>query len=193
VTTTPLPAVVVTYHVPKAGQADTYALQVAGNILSAGESSRLYKRMVYEKQMALQAGGQSVLLEDPGVFFFFAILQGGQKPEDGEKELLAAVDRLREEPVSAVELVKSKNQLISELIFGRQTVQAKADAIGYASVILGDRSLVNRELAELQKVTAADVQRMARTYFTPENRTVVYMLPESMREGAAAPSEVKKP
>ncbi|PYQ54197.1 MAG: insulinase family protein [Acidobacteria bacterium] len=199
---TPLPAVVITCHIPQAGSPDTYALQVASNILSAGESSRLYKRMVYEKQMAVAAGGDAILLEDPGVFFFFAILQGGQKPEDGEKELLAEADRLRNEPVAEEELVKAKNQIISGLVFGRQTGQDKADAIGYAKVILNDESYVNRQLAEFQKVTAADVQRVARTYFTPENRTVVYMLPEAMRpktegkpEGkpGAGQSEVKNP
>jgi len=186
---TPLPAVVITYHVPEAVSRDIYALQVAGNILSSGESSRLYRRMVYEKQMAVEAGGETIVLEDPGVFFFFAILQGGQKPEDGEKELLAAVDRLRGEPVSDTELVKAKNQFISELVFGRQTGHDKADAIGYSKVILGDLSLVNRQLAEYQRVTAADVQRVANAYFKPENRTVVYMLPESMRPAG----EVKKP
>ncbi len=193
--TTPLPAVVFTYHVPEARHPDLYALEVAGNILSAGESSRLYKRLVYDKQIAVAAGGQTVALEDPGVFFFFSILQGGQKPEDGEKELLAEVDRIKTEPVSADELAKAKNQLISGLIFGRQTVQEKGEAIGHSTVILGDLSLINRELAQYQKVTAADVQRVARAYFSPENRTVVYMLPEAMRPGAkdAAPSEVKKP
>lgn len=181
---TPLPAVVLTYHVPEAGSPDLYALEVASNILSAGESSRLYRRMIYDKQMAVSAGGQAIVLEDPGVFFFFAILQAGQKPEDGEKELLAEVGRLQGEAISDEELAKSKNQLISGLVFGRQTVQDKADAIGYAAVILDDLSLVNRQLAEYQKVTAADVQRVARTYFNPENRTVVYMLPEAMRPAA---------
>ncbi|MEA2603357.1 MAG: zinc protease [Acidobacteriota bacterium] len=189
--TTPLPAVVLTYHVPEERHPDLYALQVASNILSGGESSRLYKRLVYDKQIAVAAAGQTVTLEDPGVFFFFAILQGGQKPEDGEKELLAEVDRIKSEPVSADELAKAKNQLISGLIFGRQTVQDKGDAIGHAAVILGDVSLANRQLAEYQKVTAADVQRTARAYFSPENRTVVYMLPEAMRQGSK--DEVKKP
>ncbi|MFL6261541.1 MAG: M16 family metallopeptidase [Thermoanaerobaculia bacterium] len=196
----PLPAVVLTYHIPAAGQADTYALQVASNILSAGESSRLYKRMVYEKQMAVAAGGDAILLEDPGVFFYYSILQGGQKPEDGEKELLAEAQRLRDKPVSGEELVKAKNQIISGLVFGRQTDQDKADSIGYSKVILDDVTYVNRQLAEFQKVTAADVQRVARAYFSPENRTVVYMLPEAMRPGTkpegkpgAGQSEVKNP
>jgi zinc protease len=192
---TPLPAVMFIYHVPQAGHPETYALEVASNILSGGESSRLYKRMVYDKQMALQAGGQTVLLEDPGVFFFFSILQSGQKPEDAEKELQAEVDRLKSEPVSAEELAKARNQLIAGLIFGRQTDEDKASAIGYAAVILGDVSLVNRQLALYQKVTAEDVQHAARAYFGSENRTVVYMLPEAMRPGAkgTAPSEEKKP
>jgi len=188
---TPLPAVVLTYHVPEAGAPDLNALEVASNILSSGESSRLYRRMIYEKQMAVAAGGQTVLLEDPGVFFFFTILQAGQKPEDGEKELLAEVARLQSEAVSADELAKSKNQLISGLVFGRQTVQDKADAIGNAAVILHDLALVNRELAEYQKVTAVDVQRVAKTYFNPENRTVVYMLPEAMRPAAQGKGEEK--
>jgi len=190
---TPLPAVVITYHIPEAIHPDIYALQVAGNILSAGESSRLYRRMIYEKQMAVAAGGQTIALEDPGVFFFYSILQPGQKPEDAEKELLAAADKLRGEPVSDAELVKAKNQFISELVFGRQTAQDKADAIGNAKVILDDVTLVNRQVAEYQKVTAADVQRVARTYLTPENRTVVYMLPESMRPKTGEKSEEKKP
>jgi len=185
---TPLPAVVLTYHVPQEGTPDIYALRVASNILSGGESGRIYRRLVYDKQIAIGAGGQAFVLEDPGVFFFFAYLQGEAKADEAEKELLAEIDRLKSEPVSAVELAKAKNQLISGLVFGRQTVQDKADAIGYAAVILGDVSLVNRQLAEYQKVTADDVQRVARTYFSPENRTVVYMLPEAMR-----PSEVKKP
>jgi zinc protease len=139
------------------------------------------------------AGGQTIALEDPGVFFFYSILQPGQKPEDGEKELLAAVDKLRGEPVSDAELVKAKNQFISELVFGRQTAQDKADAIGNAKVILDDLSLVNRQLAEYQRVNAAEVQRVARTYLSPENRTVVYMLPESMRPKTGEKSEEKKP
>jgi zinc protease len=185
---TPLPAVLFTYHVPEAGHQDLYALEVASNVLSAGESSRLYKRLVYDKQVAVASSGQTLVLEDPGVFFFFAILNPGQKAEDGEKELQAEIDRLKSEPLTGEELVKSKNQLISQLVLSRQTVQDKGIALGYADVILGDLSLADRQLAEYQKVTAADVQRVARTYFNPENRTVVYMLPEALRPAANAPT-----
>ncbi len=180
----PLPVVMLTYHVPQAGSADLYALEVASNVLSSGESSRLYRRLVYEKRIAVQAQGQTIALEHPGVFFFYGILQSGQKPEVGEQELVAEIDRLERVPVSDDELTLAKNQVLSGLVFGRQTVQQKADAIGNAAVILGDLTLVNRQLAEYQKVSAADVLRVAQTYFRPENRTVVYILP-----GERAPAE----
>ena len=185
---TPLPAVVLTYHVPRAGAADLYALEVASNILSSGESSRLYRRLVYEKQIAVSAAGEAIELEHPGVFFFVGILQSGQKPEVGEQELVAEIGRLQAEPVTADELTLAKNQILAGLVFGRQTVQQRADAIGNAAVILGDLSLVNRALAEYQKVSAADVLRVAKVYFRPENRTVVYMLPEE-KPPAEKPAE----
>ena len=180
---TPLPAILFTYHIPKAGQSDLYALQVAANVLSTGQSSRLYRKMVYDRQLALEAGGDTIVLEDPGVFFFFSILQAGKTVEEADKALAEEAERLRTEPVAQDELEKAKNQLIAEQVFGRQTVQEKGEEIGYAGVILGDVSRVNRELAELQKVTAEDVLRVAKAYFRPENRTVVHMLPAAMKPG----------
>jgi zinc protease len=183
-TKAPLPVVMMTYHIPKDGHPDLYALGVASDILSSGHSSRLYRKMVYEQQTALAAGGELEALEDPGLFYFDAILKGGQTPQAGEKSLLEEVERLQSQPVSSEELEKAKNQFISSLVFGRQSVQQKGDAIGHASVILGDVEEVNTELAEYQKVTAADVQRVAKQYFQPQNCTVIYMLPEALRPAA---------
>jgi zinc protease len=176
----PLPVVIFTYHIPRAGHPDLYALEVAANVLSNGQSSRLYRKLVYEQQIALQAGGQTIVLEDPGVFFFFAILQGDHVQE-AEKALQEEADRLLATPVDAAELAKAKNQLIAQQVFGRETVQDKAEALGYASVILGDVTRLNKDLAEYQKVTAEDVMRVAKTYFKPESRTVVQMLPAAMK------------
>lgn len=178
----PLPVVIFTYHMPEAGHPDLYALEVAGAILSNGQSSRLYRKMVYEQQIALQAGGQTIVLEDPGVFFFFAILQGDHTVQEAETALQEEVQRLQATPAGAPELEKAKNQLIAQQVFGRETVQDKGEALGYASVILGDVARVNKDLAEYQKVTADDVLRVAKTYFKPGNRTVVHMLPAALKE-----------
>ncbi len=188
----PLPAVIITYHVPQDGHPDIYALNVASNILSAGQSSRLYRTLVYEKQLAIAAAGQTLALEDPGVFAFFAIMNQGQSAERGERALLQEIERLKREPVSQQELEKAKNQFVAELVFGRQSVQQKASAIGQAAVILGEVTLINKQLARYQKITAADVQRVARTYFTEQNRTVVYMLPEALRRKGDRTSERRR-
>jgi zinc protease len=192
-TKAPLPAVILTYHVPEARSPDLYALKVASRILSGGESSRLYRKLVYERQIAVETSGESFELEDPGVFFFSAFLQEGQKPETGEAALQEEIDRLRDEAVPAGELEKAKNQIVAEMVFERETAQSKASAIGNAAVIMGDVSLVNHELDFYQKVTAADIQRVARLYFTPQNRTTVYMLPSAMRPGGETPEEPEKP
>jgi zinc protease len=180
----PLPAIFFNYHIPKALDPDIFPLRVAALILSAGQSSRLYKSLVYDKQMAVSAGGQLLALEDPGLFYFFTILQAGNKTEDVEKTLLDEVARLQQQQISTEELDKAKNQSIAGLIFGLQTVAAKGEALGDASIV-GDPALANRQVESFQKVTAADVQRVAQKYFRPENRTVVYMLPEAMRPSAA--------
>ncbi|HEX7184156.1 MAG TPA: pitrilysin family protein [Thermoanaerobaculia bacterium] len=188
----PLPAVLFTYHVPEEGHPDLYALEVASNILSDGQSSRLYRKMVYDRQIAIEASGEALVLEDPGVFYFFLILQQGQKPEEGEKAIEEEVARILNEPVSAAELEKAKNQLLAERVFARQTVDAKANIIGHAKVILDDLSRVNSEYLRYQKVTAADVQAAAKKYFRPENRSVIYMLPEAMRPAAQGESKSGK-
>jgi predicted Zn-dependent peptidase len=185
----PLPAVIIGYHVPEDGHPDLYPLQVAGNILSFGQSSRLYKKLVYDQQIALQAAGLTFALEDPGAFIFFTIMNQGREAAEGEASLLEEVERLKTEPVTERELQKAKNQFISELVFDRQTVQQKADALSYADVILGDSSLVNTQLAAYQKVTAEDIQRVAEKYFKEANRTVVYMLPEA---SMPAPEETEE-
>jgi zinc protease len=185
-TKTPLPAAVLSYHIPGLGEADSYALDVASRILSAGQSSRLYRRLVYDKKLALQAAGQSFSLEDSGLFFFLAIMNQGKTAEEGEAEMAAEIERLKSEPVSAAELEKAKTQLVAEVTVGRQTVQSKADAIGAAATLLDNPGLVNEELARYQAVTAADIQRVAKKYLTKENRSALYMLPEAMRPAASA-------
>jgi zinc protease len=104
-------------------------------------------------------------------------MQQGHTVEEGEKSLEEEIDRLKTQPVSTAELEKSRNQLIAGLVFQRETVLDTANALGHAAVLLGDWRQANRQLAEYQKVTAADVQAAANKYFRAENRTVVNMLP----------------
>ena len=177
-----LPAVGLTYLTPRQADADSDALRVADAILSAGESSRLYNQLIYTQQLAAEADSTSETREDVSLFILLAILSVGKKPEEAEKSLLAEIKKLQDAPVSAAELDKAKNQIITEQLRQRETSNGKALALGEAAVLLGDPARVNTDLARLQAVTAADVQRVMKKYFTDENRMVIYYLPESAKQ-----------
>jgi zinc protease len=186
----PLPAIGMTYLVPSEKSPDAEALQVAASILAQGESSRLYHSLIYEQQIAQSADATPDLREDAGVFSFNLILASGKRPEDLERALLAEIKKVQDAPVSAAELEKAKNQLVTNEVRQRETSSGKALALGSASVLLGDPNRVNTDLAKLQAVTAADVQRVMKKYFTEANRLVIYYLPEAARTKAAGTSSV---
>jgi len=183
----PLPAVGLTYLIPRQADADNDALRVADVILSAGESSRLYHSLVYEQQLAAQVDANADLREDASLFLVLAILSEGKKPEDVERALLAEIKKLQDTPVSAAELEKAKNQLITGQLQERETSNGKALALGQAAVLLGDVNRVNTDLGRLQSVTAADIQRVMKKYLTDTNRMVLYYLPSDEKSGGNSP------
>ena len=177
-----LPAVGLTYLTPRQSDPDSSALRVADAILSSGESSRLYNSLVYTQQLAAEVDAQSDAREDVSLFYMIAILSEGKKPEDVEKSLLAEIKKLQDTPVSAAELEKAKNQIITDQLRQRENSNGKALALGEAAVLLGDPARVNTELDKLQAVTAADIQRVMKKYFTDANRLVLYYLPEASKK-----------
>lgn len=175
----PLPAVAITYLAPKGNSPDIAPLQVASAIMSGGESSRLYQELVYNQQLAQQVQFSVDVRTDRGLLNFIAILGGDKKPEDGEKALLAELKKMQTGLVSAKELAKAKNQLVTSVISSRETVDGKADAIGFAVMWAGDAKDVNTSIAKLQAVTAQDIQRVMKKYFTDTNRVVIYYTNET--------------
>jgi zinc protease len=177
----PLPAIALTYLTPSEKSPDAEPLQVAATILAQGESSRLYRSLIYDQQIAQSADATPDLREDASVFYFNVVLASGKKPEDVEQALLAEITRIQDAPVTAAELDKAKNQLVTNELRQRETSNGKALALGSSAVLLGDPNRVNTDLAKLQAVTAADVQRVMKKYFTPANRLVIYYLPEAAK------------
>jgi zinc protease len=177
----PLPAVVVAHHITFDGNPDSYPLHIASKILSDGQSSRIYRKLVYEMQIALAAFGGGNIIEDPNLFFAVAVVQPGKTTQEATDALIAELDKLRNEPISAAELQQAKNQFARDYILQRESNQSKAEQLGHAVVIHGDIKTADDEFDIFQRTTAADVQRVARTYFTPENRTVITILPKGAR------------
>ncbi len=188
----PLPAVAFTYLTPPGRSPDAEPLGVAATILAQGESSRLYRSLVYEQQVAQSADATPDLREDAGLFYFNVVLATGKKPEEGERALLAEIKKLQDSPVTAAELDKAKNQLVTTELRQRETSNGKALALGSAAVLLGDPNRVNTDLAKLQAVTAADVQRVMKKYFTDKNRLIIYYLPESAKTGATTNKQIDR-
>ncbi|MEP6718658.1 MAG: pitrilysin family protein [bacterium] len=174
----PLPAIALTYLTPAEKDPDTAALRVAATILAQGESSRLYRSLIYEQQVAQSADATPDLREDASVFYFNLVLASGKKPEEGERALLAEIAKMQNAPVAAAELDKAKNQLVTNEVRQRETSNGKALSLGEAAVLFGDPNRVNTDLNLLQKVSAADVQRVMKKYFTAANRLVIYYLPK---------------
>jgi zinc protease len=185
----PLPAIALTYLAPPEKSPDSDPLQVAATILAQGESSRLYKSLIYEQQIAQSADATTDLREDASVFYFNVVLASDKKPEDVERALLAEIKKIQDAPVTAAELNKAKNQLITNELRQRETSNGKALALGQSAVLLGDPNRVNTDLRKLQAVTAADVQRVMKKYFTANNRLVIYYLPEAAKTSANTQSQ----
>ncbi|MDZ4375264.1 MAG: pitrilysin family protein [Phenylobacterium sp.] len=189
----PLPAVVLSWQAVAAADPDAPALTVLDAILSAGKSSRLYNSLVYDQQLAVEAFSSADLPRDPGLFMVGAIMSNGKTIAEGEAALLAEVKRLRDAPPTAAELAEAKNELLAGALRERETIDGRGSAIGYAALVDGDPDAVNAALGKLQAVTAADVQRVARTYLAEDRRMSIRYQPESERPPGQAETATPPP
>lgn len=183
----PLPAVVVAHHITYDGHPDAYPLHIASKVLSDGQSSRIYRQLVYEKRVALAAFGGGNIIEHPNLFFAVAIVQPGKTPEEAADALIAELDKLRKEPITAAELQQAKNQFARDYIFSRESNKDKANQLAHAVVIHDDVKTADGEFDIFMNITQADVQRVAQTYFTPENRLVLTIMPRGASAGGGRP------
>ena len=179
----PLPAVVVAHHITYDGHPDSYPLHMASKILSDGQSARIVRELVYNQRLALTAFGQGNIVEDPNLFFAVAIVQPGRTVADAERALVAELDKLTREPVTAHELQRVKNQFARDYIIGRESNQEKALHLAHAAVLHNDITTADGEFDIFMSVSAADIQRVAKTYFTPENRLVLRIMPRGAGTG----------
>ena len=160
----PLPAACITWLAPAASSEDSDALSVAAAILGRGESSRLYRTMVYRDKIAQDVEADTDLREDLGLFEVDTTLATGHTADEGVKAMLREVEALENNPPTADEVEKAKNQLITDALRLRETNDGKANALGEAIVVEHDAAAVNTDLTRLQAVTPADVQRVMKQY-----------------------------
>jgi zinc protease len=163
---------------------DFYALQVLAAVLQSGQSSRLYQRLVKDKEMVTAVGGFMDEKRGVGAFYTNATLRPGIKTEDVEAVIYAEIERLKKEPIADWELQKAKNTTRRNLINGLQSSLSRAVTIGQYAIYYNDPALINTRLDKVAAVTKEDVQRVANKYLVDTNRTVVITMPKPKAQSA---------
>jgi predicted Zn-dependent peptidase len=178
------PRVDLAYKAVAGNTADFYALQVLAAVLQSGQSSRLYQKLVKEKEMVTNVGGFMDEKRGVGAFYSNATLRPGVKTEDVEAAIYAEIERLKKEPIADWELQKAKNTTRRNLINGLQSSLLRAITIGQYAVYYNDPSLINTRLEKVAAVTKEDVQRVGNKYLLDTNRTVVITMPQAKAKPA---------
>ncbi|MDB4962610.1 MAG: peptidase domain protein [Myxococcales bacterium] len=171
------------YHLPPAKDKDIYALQVASIILGAGESSRLKVRLKTadpktKRPLALDGGMESLVREDPGIAIALGVFLDPAQGDAVEAAILDEVAKLGAQGPKADELRKAKNQVQAGFVFSLENAQGLAEAIGRSWIHTGNPSSFMGDVDRIEKVTAADVQRVVKQYMTADNSTIVVIPPK---------------
>ena len=173
---TAVPVVRIAYHIPQFDHPDALPLEVLSQILSQGESSRLYRELVYHQQLATSVSTDADLRVDPGLFTIVCMLQAGKSPAEVEAVIYAQLMQVTAESITEHELQKAINQALSGFVFRQDSIKHQAFTIG-SFHILQSYKVINEYIDRLRQVTKQDVVRVARTYLTKQNRTVVTVVP----------------
>ena len=182
------PRVDLAYKAVQGNTPDFYALQVLSAVLQSGQSSRLYQKLVKEKEMVTSVGGFMDEKRGIGAFYTNATLRPGAKTEDVEAVIYEEIERLKKEPIADWELQKAKNTTRRNIINSLQSSLSRAITIGQYTVYYNDPGLINTRLDKVAAVTKEDVQRVANKYFADTNRTVVVTMPKAKPKTATSAS-----
>jgi predicted Zn-dependent peptidase len=180
------PQVMIGYHKPTLPEFDDYVFDLIDGLLASGRTSRLYRRLVEEKQVAVSVDIASGLpgARFPNLFTVIAVPRAPHTAAEVEAEIEAELARLAAAPVSAEEIDKVKNQLRADLVRGLQSNEGLAGMIAYYEAVAGDWRYLTTHLDHLDRVTPADIQAVAAKYFRPENRTVAVLVPKGGEDRA---------
>ncbi len=174
-----MPLLMIAWHVPETAHPDYYPLQALETVLFSGQSSRMYRRLVDEDQIAISVGGGAGFAFDPTLFTLTAQPKAGVDPAVVEAAVYEELAKVATEGIAEAELQKAKNILLAALYRQSSTIDGRSNAIGTYEVFFGDHRKLFTAPEDVAKVTAADVQRVAKEHFTERNRTVATLIPDT--------------
>ena len=171
------------FHVPPAKDKDVFALQVASIILGSGESARLKLRLKAidpktKRPLALDGGMEAIVREDPGMAIAVGVFLDPAAADLVEAAITDELGKLAAKGPSGEELRKAKNQVQSGFVFSLENAQGLAEAMGRSWILTGNPSSFIKDVDSIEKVTAADVQRVVKQYMAPDRATIVVIPPK---------------
>lgn len=182
-----LPAVIQAYRAPAQGTDEYYAFNVLATLLSGGESSRMNKVLVDNKQLAVAAQSVPLFMEDEGLFIALSVANMGVDPKAVEATIDSLITDVKKNPVSAKELEKVRTQIESNFVQSNSSMAGIAESLANYEVYFGDANLINTELARFQKVTPQQIMSVANKYLNKDNRVVLYYVPKGKAAGNSKP------
>ncbi|MFC2111878.1 M16 family metallopeptidase [Bacteroidota bacterium] len=177
-----LPAVFAAYRMPGMGDPDTYALQMLQTLLAGGQSSRIYKSIVDNQQLAVSAGAFPYSLEDAGLFIVYGIANMGISLEDIEVALDEEVRKVVEGGLTTREFQKLANQTENDFISQNTTMSGISTSLANYYTFFKDPELINTEINNYLAVTPEDIIAVAKKYLVPDNRVVLHYLPKDQQQ-----------
>lgn len=176
-----LPAAVQAYRIPAQGTDDFYAVEMLSQLMSQGQSSRLYRSLVDEQQKAAFVGAFPFSLENPGITLAFGVANVGNEVSDLEAAMDAEWEKVRTDLISEKEFEKLQNQIENTFVTANASVSGIAEQLANYHMYFGDANLINTEIERYKKVTREDIKRVANEYFNQDNRVVLHYLPMSAK------------
>jgi len=189
---TPLPASLHAWRAPRETDPDAYPLDLLGSILSKGRSSRLYRRLVDQEQVAVNVDAFAFLQEQAGLVGVFATGQRGVELDQLDAIIKDEIKNVREKGVTEEEFQKVRNQQEAEFATSFGSMHTRAKNLARYRVFYGDANLINTELDRYLKVKRADLQRVAKEYLR-DDRVQVLRYPVPAPAAAAENSKVQAP
>ena len=172
-----LPLVLQAYRSPAMNTTDFFAMEMLSTLLSTGQSSRLYRELVDNQKLALMVASVPLPFVEPSLSLMLALPNMGIDPYDLEKAIDAEIEKVKNQLIPENEFQKLRNQFENRIISGNQRMATVAHNLATNHTYFGDASLINKELEKYLAVTREDIKRVANEYFRPENRIVLYYLP----------------
>lgn len=188
----PAPRVTMAYLSPPATDPESVTGEILGDILSRGQSSRLYRHLVQGREIAVTASAGTNAFEQYGVFLMSVTLKPGVKVEDAEAALQQELAELFDRGVSQEELEKARNQALADYVRTGETVRGRADKLGYAAVISGDPERVNADLERIRTMRTEQVMALAKQVFREDNRVTLIVRPGKQAPTSEATEDKSK-